>query len=212
MSGNTAFSEYVADITGDNYVFPEAYARMRAAINYLQSTGVQTVVIGGFSLGSRLATAHVARGQINELPISGLLGVGMYATSIDPLNISTTLDEVSVPVLDVYGDNDTNAVATAAARLSAYESGSGINYTQLMLDCDDGINCHQLAGLKGDDSQALEVSVNAWMQAVSPAGVIAQCAEETEVEDNGGGGNISFFLLLSMMLTMVHLRGADTPG
>lgn len=119
LNGMTDFQSYVDDVNGDNFVFPEAYARMRAAINYFQSLGVQQIVVAGFSMGSRLATAHVARGQKNELQILGLIGIGMYGTSIEPLNISSTLDEVSVPVYDLYGDVDTNAVNTAVARATA---------------------------------------------------------------------------------------------
>lgn len=164
LNQQTDFNSYVNDVNSDNYVFPEAYARIRTAINHLQSLGVEQVVVAGFSLGSRLATAHVARGQTDELPVIGLIGVGMYGTSIDPLNVSATLDEVSVPVLDVYGDTDTNALNTALARQNAYNAGNGTSYTQSVLTCISGLNCHQLEGIKGDDSKLFEIELNAWMQ------------------------------------------------
>jgi len=206
LNGMTDFASYVNDLGGDNYVFPEAYARMRAAIDELASRGVQQVVVVGFSLGSRLATAHVARGQLDELPIIGLIGVGMYGNSIDPLNISNTLDEVSVPVLDVYGDLDSTAASTAAARASAYGSGSGTDYTQTMLSCSVGVNCHQLEGLKGDDSQPLEIQVNAWMQAFAPVTLVSGCSvtSATPSGDSGGATNLYFMLLLAVLAPLLR--------
>ncbi len=208
LNGLTDFTSYVNDIGIDNYVFPEAYARMRTAINYLQSLGVEQVVVAGFSLGSRLASAHVARGQDDELPILGLVGVGMYANSIEPLNVSTTLDEVSVPVLDLYGDADTNAAITASARLAAYNSGAGQDYTQNVIVCISGLNCHQLEGLKGDGSMPLEVNVNAWMQAVAPATLVSGCTPtiSTPSGGGGGGGSINVYLLLLFLYLLPALR------
>lgn len=211
LNAQTDFSSYVNDVNTDNYVFPEAYARMRTAINHLQSLGVEEVVVAGFSLGSRLATAHVARGQINELPILGLLGVGMYGNSIDPLNVTTTLDEVSVPVIDVYGDSDTNAVDTAVARINAYSSGVGLDYTQSVLPCISGLNCHQLEGLKGDDNKALEINVNAWMQAFAPAALVSGCiptsSAPTSVASSGGGSSaLNGYLILWLLFLLPMLR------
>lgn len=203
LNGLTDFTSYVKDVGTDNYVFPEAFARMRTAINHLQSLGAEEVVVAGFSLGSRLATAHVARGQIDEIPILGLLGIGMYGTSIEPLNVSTTLDEVTMPVIDIYGDVDTNAVNTAPARLSAYNTGSGVNYTQTVIPCIGGLNCHQLEGLKGDDSMPLEININAWMQAVAPASLVSGCVTDTTPATtqptSGGGGSSAFNAYLTLL-------------
>lgn len=200
-SGTTDFSSYEADV--DN-VFTETYARMRAAINHLQTLGVKDIVVAGFSLGSRFATAHVARGQVDELPILGLIGVGMYGNKIEPFNVADTLDEVSVPVIDIYGDNDASAVDTAAARLAAYNSGSGLNYTQTEFTCLLGLNCHQLEGLKGDDSMPLEVDINAWMQAVAPASVLPDCPSSDTTSDtttsSGGGSALNIYLTLIFLL------------
>ena len=205
LNGQTDFLSYVNDVSNDNYVFPEAYARMRTAINHLQSLGVEEVVVAGFSLGSRLATAHVARGQMNELPILGLLGVGMYGNSIDPLNVAKTLGEVTVPVLDLYGDADTDAVDTAAARLAAYNSGIGLDYTQIELACIPGLNCHQLEGLSGDDNMPLEVNVNAWMQAVAPASLVPDCTPSV-VPSSGDSSALNVYLTLLFLLLLPVLR------
>ena len=211
LNGQTDFTSYVNDVSSENYVFPETYARMRTAINYLQSLGVEQVVIAGFSLGSRLSTAHTARGQIDEIPIIGLIGVGMYGTNIDPLNISSTLDEVNTPVFDLYGDVDADAVITASARVNAYSSGAGTDYTQSILTCITGLNCHQLRGLTGSDSAEFEVHINAWMQAFAPASLITDCIPveppvTTPSTPSSGGGvlSLSFLTLLVSLLFLLR--------
>ena len=151
-------------------MFLETYARIRTAINELETKGSTRVVIIGFSLGSRMAAAHVAgvRGQVDELPIVGLIGIGMYAgaSDPDPLKTTLTLDEVVIPVLDIYGDNDTNSATTAVARKAAYDSGTGTAYTQMSLSCDAGLatnDCHKLVNLKGSSTSPLEVAVSNWI-------------------------------------------------
>lgn len=181
-SGNgipTDFYDYRQDVlTGANHVFPETYARIRAASSHLQSLGVEQIVLSGFSMGSRLVTAHAARGhQPGDLPIVGLLNVGMYGTSIDPYNVVLTLDEVTMPVLDIYGDKDSNAVNTAADRLAAY-GGAPSDYLQIVFECPpisssySANDCHKLKGnnLKGAPDRALETQARLWMQSVAPLG------------------------------------------
>lgn len=174
-AAGTSFQDYVDDVNGANTVFPELYARVRTAANTLESLGVDEIVLLGFSLGGRMASAHVARGQIDELSIVGLIGIGLYGNSIDPLNTALTLDEVPIPVLDIFGDNDTNAVNTAAARLSAYNSGSGTDYTQMMVECVNAeIDCvpHNFSGYRGTDNPVLETEVNLWLASKAPLSAI----------------------------------------
>jgi len=168
----TDFEDYVADVNGPNTVFPETFARVRESMALLAEQAINRIVVAGFSLGSRLATAHVARGQqAGDLPIIGLIGLGMRANSIDPLNAATTLDEVFVPVLDIFGDGDIPAVVTALDRLNAY-GGQSTDYTQVILDCDDSLTvqeCHQFNnGLKGADDRPLETAVRNWITDIAP--------------------------------------------
>lgn len=163
------YSSYINDvISNGNSVFLETYARVRTAINELESRGSKRIILIGFSMGSRMAAAHVAKAQVDELPIDGLVGIGMYAgvSDPDPLKTTLTLVDVAIPVLDIYGDNDTPSASTAAARKSAYESGSGLSYTQTVLACTAGStqkDCHKLSGLKGSSTSPLEVAVANWI-------------------------------------------------
>ncbi len=152
----------MADINALNYVFPETYARIRAAIHDLENnnTGITKIVLIGFSMGSRMASAHMESGRLNELPVIGLVGVGMYGTSIAPLNVSLTIDGCDAPVLDIYGSDDTSAVNTAVARKTAYE-GSGIGTVITQIGTVD--QCHRLEGLKGSSNSPLELEVSGWI-------------------------------------------------
>jgi dienelactone hydrolase len=119
------FADYEADVGSTSFAFPEAFARVRTAINHLQGLGVEKVVVLGFSMGASFMAAHVAHGQQNELV--GFIGIGMWANSVGVLNPANTLASISVPVLDLYGDEDTSAKNTALARVGAY-NGDGLDY------------------------------------------------------------------------------------
>ena len=87
--------------------------------------------------------------------------------------MALTLDEITVPVLDIYGDADTTAVNTAAARLNAYNTGVGTSYTQIAVECTLGFpDCvdHQFNGHRGPSNPVLENTVANWMAIHAPLG------------------------------------------
>ena len=136
-AGCDPFSNYVDDATtGDNYVFPELYNRVNAAIDRLKSNGSKKVILIGHSMGSRMAAAYAAEGMTpaaaDLLPVVGLVMVGNYGDygsgAGTKLDSTTMLDDITVPVLDIYMDGDSKAVTTAANRLAAY---GGSDYTQM---------------------------------------------------------------------------------
>ncbi|HEC19107.1 MAG TPA: DUF3530 family protein [Gammaproteobacteria bacterium] len=183
------FADYLADAqSASPYAFPEAYARVQAAINHLQGLGVSQVVLAGFSMGSRFATAAAARIASPSLPIIGLIGVGMYNTSgVDPLDHDSTLKETGMPVLDIFGDDDTDAESGRLGRVSSYSISGGSSYTQVMMDCAAGLStndCHKLVGYKGGNDQPLETVVNDWMACNAPLGV-ADCSNVFDLTWDG---------------------------
>ena len=219
VEDSSGFGGYLADsASSDPYVFPETYARVYSAINHLKSIGVQEVVIAGFSMGSRFAAATVARISNPDLPIIGLVGVGMYNTSAtDPLDHDFTLDEVTVPVLDIYGNTDSNATLDEAGRVNAYNKGTGTSYTQIELNCSavSSTNCHHLDNLKGDDSKPLEQAVNVWMACNAPLATadcrhaVALTSDGTMDATNSGTdsagdflGSINYFFILLFLFTL----------
>lgn len=141
-NGNTSFNNYALN---EDLIDNQLFARVEIALSELRSRNVDRVVLAGFSLGSRFATASAAAWEQNLLNTSGLdliglLGVGLYTSgpvsTLDNINILNTVSNLSfitsIPVLDIYGDNDIPARDTAVARSSAYR---GNNYTQVALTC-----------------------------------------------------------------------------
>jgi len=136
------------------------FGRVKAAVDELvaRNSQIDTVVLGGFSLGSRFATASAAAWQqgllagINPgVQLAGLVGVSMYSNissggvtttptpasplTPDDINIYDTVNNLglvnSIPVLDIYGDLDTTAANLAVARSSAF-AGDPLSYAQII--------------------------------------------------------------------------------
>jgi len=220
-AAGTAFSDYISDVNNANYVFPETYARVRAAIDWLHTnrSSVKSIVVLGFSMGSRMTSAFMAYGGLPTgvmVPVVGYVGIGMYATSgVDPLDIGITLPKwtATPPVLDLYGSADTNAVDTAQVRRSSY-MGASADYTQFSLPCASTLStneCHQLVGLKGGDTMPLETNVAAWMACHAPLSGTPVCqplplsaagsTSGSSTSSGGGGGAVGpTWLLLALML------------
>jgi len=145
----TSFADYLAN---ESTIETQVYSYFNAAVDSLVAgnSNIDTIVIAGFSLGSRFATATAAaweQGLIDVNPnvsLGGLIGVGMYSTygpsTATDINIYDTVNNLglisSIPVLDLYGDLDTSAASIAADRMNAY-AGGATSYTQVALGCPD---------------------------------------------------------------------------
>ncbi len=156
-AGGTGFTDYT---TAEDIIDDQVFDYVTASVNELiaRNNSIDTIVLGGFSLGSRFATAAAAawsQGFLNSLTpgvnLGGLIGVGMYtglngstpsqtpATAADDINVYDTINNLSlidsnVSVLDLYGDRDSSAAVTAAARSNAAVL---LDYTQQSLTCPD---------------------------------------------------------------------------
>jgi len=132
VTPDIAYTNYRNDASsgGSNYVFPEVYARVRTAADFLKGQGATQAVLVGFSLGSRFGAAYLAYGDAASIPILGYVGVGMGADPlVNLLDTPTSLAGVTQPVLDLYGSNDNFAVLNSVGdRASNY---AGSDYTQL---------------------------------------------------------------------------------
>lgn len=151
------FVDYVSDVGGSNYVFPEAGARARAALRELQRRNIRSSVLLGFSMGSRLLSAFLAARTGEMLPILGFAALGLGTNGPGPLNAATTLQNVRVPVLDVCGDADAEVVKSAAARKAAYDAGPGKSYRHVVLT---GKVPHNFAGA---DAELVRTVLN-WLR------------------------------------------------
>lgn len=150
----TDFQSYAND---EDYIDNLVFARLAVALNTLKAQGLSRIILSGFSLGSRFATASAAAIEDGQFDISsygmdlvGLVGVGMYSTltgssptasnvaSLGDINVLDTMNNLallnSIRVLDIFGSNDIQAATTASQRVAAF-GGDASNYQQASLDC-----------------------------------------------------------------------------
>ncbi len=102
-------------------IFAEAIPRIDAAVNYTLEKAASgpdnKVVLIAHSCGAHMAMAWIeaqAKAEISQ-KIDAYVGIGMGATDYkQPMEKPFPLDQLTVPVLDVYADNDYPAVIKMA--------------------------------------------------------------------------------------------------
>lgn len=95
--------------------FPDAYARIAATVKVLQQKGIKRIFLMGHSMGTRMATAYLANNDKHG--ISGYIGIGMRNAKFGgPMDSASNLEEIDIPVIDIYGDGGDGKDAKHAAR------------------------------------------------------------------------------------------------
>lgn len=112
-------------------VFDEVPPRIDAGIRFLQERGVDHIVILGHSLGSQMAAFWASRASVPQL--RGFVSVGMSGARRsghgDTLGY---LETITLPTLDLYGEQDLPTVkTTAAARAAAARKAGNHAYRQV---------------------------------------------------------------------------------
>jgi hypothetical protein len=162
-SSGDEFADYVDDVGGPNYVFPEANARTKAALREFGRRRLRSAVLLGFSMGSRLFGAFLATREIPFVPIVGFVALGLGVNGPGPLSATTTLCHVSVPMIDICGEGDVDVARSAAARKAAYQKGLGSSYRHVVIP---GNVPHNFAGAEA----ALDRAVLGWLRSLPASG------------------------------------------
>ena len=85
------------------YLFPQAFQTIDQSIKYLKEThGVTKIFLLGHSMGSRMASAYIASRPGHD--ITGFIGIGMRNNGEHPLDVKINLQNINIPVLDLFGD------------------------------------------------------------------------------------------------------------
>ncbi len=118
-------------------VFPEAVPRIEAAIAYLREQGNERIVLIAHSCGAHMAMHWVeALGakHANE-QVAAYVGIGMGATDYkQPMPHPFPLAGLSVPLLDIYAENDYPAVLRMAPeRAAMLEKGGNAHSAQQVI-------------------------------------------------------------------------------
>ncbi len=111
-------------------LYDEIAPRIDAAIQYLKNHGSQDIILIGHSQGASMTAYYLST---SKQDINGFVAIGMAAFATDErMNSIKALEKITVPVLDIYGENDLeNILATVSDRASAAKKAGNRNFTQI---------------------------------------------------------------------------------
>ena len=110
-------------------LFDEVAPRIDAAIEYLRANGSKEVVLIGHSLGSAMTAYYLTT---SKQDVNGFVAIGMQAAHDPRMNGVLSLGKITLPVLDIYGDEDLDGVkASIGNRASSAGKAGNKNFTQL---------------------------------------------------------------------------------
>ena len=134
----------------------EAMPRIEAGIDYLKQQGIEKIVLVSHSCSVHMTMAWVDAGRMRD--IDAFVGVGMGAVDYQqPMKKPFPLEKFTVPVLDVYGEDEYPAVIRGAAeRLAAMQKAGNPKSKQITVP---GAN-HYFT----DEGDALLEVVGFWLQ------------------------------------------------
>ncbi len=140
-------------------IFDHAGPRIETAIAKVRADGATKVVVIAHSCGSHMFQ-HWVRGRQSNVQFDAYIGIGMGATDYgQPMRVPFALEQIAVPVLDIYAENDFPAVKRLAPeRLAALTRGGHPKSAQLMLPGAD----HYFV----DRGELLLEAVMAWLNAI----------------------------------------------
>ena len=142
-------------------IFPAAFPRIRAGIEFLRAHGARTVVLAAHSCSVHMAMAFVRRH--GDAGFDGFIGIGMGATDYrQPMREPFPLVSMSVPVLDLFGAEDYPAVLREApARLAAIRAaGNPLSAQRIVPDAEHFFRSNE---------DALIEAVTEWLTALGEA-------------------------------------------
>lgn len=144
-----------AEIPEYKPLFKEVAPRIGAGLGFLRNQGIERVVIVAHSLGAPMAIYYLTQ---NEGPITAFVGVGMNSGSGDEhLDSAVALQDISLPVLDLYGSDDLETVKKYAYKRAEAASKAGNEaYEQIEVQ---GANHF----FDGSEEELIEV-VSTWLE------------------------------------------------
>ena len=137
-------------------IMDEALPRIEAGIDYLKQQGSDKIILIAHSCSVHMTMAWVDAKRMRD--IDAFVGIGMGAVDYQqPMKRPFPLDKFTVPVLDVYGEEEYPAVIKGAAeRLAAIQKAGNPKSKQVTVP---GAN-HYFT----DEGDALLEVVGSWLQ------------------------------------------------
>ncbi|HEB97290.1 MAG TPA: DUF3530 family protein [Sedimenticola thiotaurini] len=140
-------------------LIPESFPRIDAAVTFFRDRGIVNLVLVGHSLGARMALEYLAARKPRE--IRALVAVGLPAGRDRQRGTLAALANLRLPVLDIYGSRDLDAVrGTAPLRAAAARRAGNGDYRQVEVAGAD----HFFRGL----DETLVARVRSWIARMAP--------------------------------------------
>ena len=139
-------------------IFPAAFPRIKAAMEFLRTQGVKRIVVIAHSCSVHMSMAYME--AFGDGEIDAFVGIGMGATDYgQPMKKPFPLESMTVPVLDVFGSEDFPAVLRKAPERAAAAGVAGNDLSaQVMVDGADHY-------FRGKDDELIAV-VSAWLESL----------------------------------------------
>ena len=104
LSNQAKIKDYLA-------IFEDVAPRINAAMTFLHARGIANVALVGHSLGAAMGADYLAKHNSGG-DIRAFVGIGMggYKPPDVPLNTPSSLAKIAIPVLDLYGSLDLDAI------------------------------------------------------------------------------------------------------
>ena len=114
-------------------LYDEVAPRIDAAIRYLKTHGTKEIVLIGHSQGAAMSAYYLST---SKQAIKGFVAIGIAAFADDPrMNSLLSLQKIHVPILDLYGSDDLEAVLKSVdQRRKAAKQAGNTDYTQIKVD------------------------------------------------------------------------------
>ena len=97
--------------------FPQAFETIKQGIRFLKDEKkVTNIYLMGHSMGSRMASAFVSENP--DIGLKGLIVVGCRNNGSEPLSCMQNLQNVNIPVLDIWGGKNSKDSDAASDRES----------------------------------------------------------------------------------------------
>ncbi len=91
-----------------NYLdtFPAAMKTIKHGVAFLQSKGINKIVLVGHSMGARMASYFLAHQETHGVDL--FVGLGMRNNGGEGLNVLSNMRHINIPILDIYGTSSKN--------------------------------------------------------------------------------------------------------
>ena len=111
-------------------LYDEVAPRIEAAIKYLKDNGTKSIVLVGHSQGASMPAYSLSK---NSHDVTGFVAIGMGVYAKDErMNSSKALEKIKIPVLDIFGSEDIDAVLSSIDdRADAARKAGNKHYTQV---------------------------------------------------------------------------------